>query len=124
MLKVELDRAGGIALLEPGGELSARDFVLAAEAIDPYIEQHGRLNGVIIHTKRFPGWDSFSALLGHLRFIREHHARIARVALVTDSRIGNFAQRVARHFVAAEVETFPYNEFASARNWVESEKSE
>ena len=40
MLKVNLDRSTGIAILEPVGELTASDFSAAAETIDPYIRRN------------------------------------------------------------------------------------
>ena len=63
MLNLEIDDINGLAILTPDGPLSAEDFVHVASVIDPYIEADGRLNGLIIATKSFPGWDSFAALL-------------------------------------------------------------
>ena len=76
MLNVSLDRLEGIAVLEPQGELTQEDFVAASDKIDPYIEKHGELNGLLISTESFPGWNSFGALISHLRFIKDHHQDI------------------------------------------------
>jgi len=84
MLSVQVDEAKGVAILEPEGALSKDDFARAAKAIDPHI--------------------SFGALASHLKFVRGHHRKIRRVAPCTDSAIGKVAPRVARHFVAAELE--------------------
>ncbi len=117
MLTVTLDEAKGIALLEPNGPLSRQDFESAANCIDPYLEKHGQLNGLVIHTKSFPGWDSFAALTTHLKFVKEHHQKISRVAFVTNSRVGGFAEAVASHFVNAVIKGFSYHEFEDARAW-------
>ena len=69
MLTVNLNEKEGIAILEPDGDLSEKDFQSAARIIDPFIEKSGKLNGIIIHVKSFPRWDSFSALITHLKFI-------------------------------------------------------
>ena len=106
MLSVKIDEVNGVAMLEPNGPLSKNDFESAAQVIDPYITKTGRLNGLIIHTQSFPGWDSFAALSSHLRFVKEHHKKISRIALVTDSAIGNLAEPVASHFVNAEIKLF------------------
>lgn len=98
MLKVELDEMNGVAILEPDDRLSERDFVSAARIIDPYIESTGELKGLIIHVQSFPGWDSFSLLIAHLKFVREHHEKVSRVAFVTDSPIAGFAEHIASHF--------------------------
>lgn len=88
MLTVNLDEIDGIAILEPDGELSETDFISASKIIDPYIEKSGKLNGLIIHVKSFPGWDSFSALLTHLSFVKDHHKKVAYIAFVTESPLG------------------------------------
>ena len=118
MLSVEIDKDNGIAILEPDGPLSKDDFVHAAKIIDPYIEKTGQFNGLLIHTKSFPGWESFAALCSHLKFVQEHHKKVSRVALSTDSGIGNFAEAIASHFVNAEIKLFPYQELEQAKNWV------
>ncbi|MDQ6965997.1 MAG: STAS/SEC14 domain-containing protein [Mariprofundaceae bacterium] len=120
MLSVEIDKENGIALLEPAGPLSKDDFESAAKIIDPYIEDAGQLNGLIIHTKTFPGWDSFAALSSHLIFVKEHHRRISRVAFSTDSIVGNVAEILASHFVNAEIKLFSYQELEQAKMWAGS----
>ena len=118
MLAVTIDEENGIAILEPEGQLSKIDFESAANIIDPYIEEPGQLNGLIIHTKKFPGWDSFAALVSHLEFVKEHHKKILRVAFATDSLVGRFAESVAGHFVNAEIKLFSYQELEQARSWI------
>lgn len=121
MLTVNLNETEGIAILEPDGELSEKDFKSAARTIDPYLEKSGKLNGIIIHVKSFPGWDSFSALITHLKFIKEHHKKVSRVAFATDSPIGGFAEHVASHFVNAEIRSFSFSELETAKEWILSD---
>ena len=118
MLSVEIDEVNGLAILEPDGALSKGDFELAGKIIDPYIEKTGQLRGLIIHTKSFPGWDSFAALSSHLRFVKDHHRKISRVAISTDSVVGNFAEAIASHFINAEIKLFSYQELEQAKDWV------
>jgi hypothetical protein len=120
MLTTTLDEAHHLAILEPAGPLSKADFDSAVSIIDPYLEKTGRLDGLIIHTKSFPGWDSFAALCAHLRFVKHHHQRIARLAVVTDSPMGTFAEAVARHFVSADVKVFPFHDMEAAKGWIRS----
>ena len=120
MLSVTIDEANGIAILEPDGPLSKNDFESAARIIDPYIEENGQLNGLIIHTESFPGWDSFAALSSHLKFVKDHHKNISRVGFSTDSAVGNFAESIASHFVNAEIKLFSYQELEQAKDWVAS----
>lgn len=118
MLSTRVDDDRGIAYMEPDGPLSEIDFEQAARVVNPYIEQHGTLAGVIIHTQWFPGWESFAAMCSHLRFVKAHHRQIGRVALVTDSRLGRLVEPIADHFVAAEIEVFSYDEMGTAADWI------
>lgn len=118
MLSVEIDEVNGLAILEPDGPLTKGDFESAAKVIDPYIENTDQFNGIIIHTEFFPGWDSFAALASHLRFVKEHHKKISRVAISTNSVIGNFSEAVASHFMNAEIKLFSYQELEQAKDWI------
>ena len=118
MLTVSIDEIDGIVILEPDGELSKTDFISASKTIDPYIEKSGKLNGIIIHVKSFPGWDSFSALLTHLSFVKDHHKKVAHVAFVTDSPLGKLAENVANHFISAQIKSYPFSEIKTAREWI------
>ncbi len=118
MLTVTIDAVKGIAMLSPNGPLSDQDFVKATATIDAYLEKTGLLKGLVINAKSFPGWDSFAALSSHLKFVKEHHKKVSRIAFATDSVAGNFAETVASHFVNAEIKVFPYQELKQAVDWV------
>ena len=118
MIDIKLDKNEGITVLEPHGRLSEDDFKLVALIIDPYIEKEGRINGIILYSKDFPGWDSFGGFLKHIKFIKGHHKKLARVAIVTDSKLINAGEHIVQHFVSAEVEKFPFNQLEEAEKWV------
>ncbi|MDG2222097.1 MAG: STAS/SEC14 domain-containing protein [Rubripirellula sp.] len=119
MLDVQLLEDESMVILQPDGELSESDFAAAAERIDPFIERTGGLRGILIHVESFPGWDSFAAMTTHLQFIKEHHKQVAKIALVTDSPIGAFAETVVGHFICAEVKHFPFADVADAKRWIQ-----
>src|SRR5262245_38596579 len=120
MLQHELMRERGILAIEPKGPLEASDFGALAAAVDPYIEQHGDLKGLLVDAPSFPGWDDFAALVSHVRFVRDHHRRIRRIAVVSDSTFLTVAPKIASHFVSAEVRTFDAADRAAALAWLES----
>ena len=70
MLNTILDSQTKIVTLQPHGALKKEDFDNAVKIIDPFIEMHGKLNGVIIYTETFPGWEDFAAFNRHLVFIK------------------------------------------------------
>lgn len=117
-LSFELIEAKGVVILEPRGELEAADFERLSEEIDPYIEKAGGLNGLMVVAEHFPGWDDFAALSSHIRFVREHHSKIRRVAIVTADRLVSALPRMASRFFAAEVRAFPIAGRDEALLWV------
>lgn len=121
MLDIIMDEDKGIAVLSPNDALEKEDFQVAAQRVDDYLEKHGELNGMIISSRRFPGWKSFGALLTHLRFIREHHREVKKVAIVTDSAIGEFGEHVTAHFVSAEVRHFDFDDYKDAERWIQED---
>ena len=118
MLEHTLDTEHSILYLRPKSALRQDDFEHLAKTVDPYIEKSGNLAGLIIDAPKFPGWDSLGAMAAHIRFVRDHHKRIRKIALVTDSTMGNVAQSLASHFVSAEIRHFSSGELEAARLWI------
>ena len=122
MLNYELNRAESILIIEPAGPLESRDFERLVEEVDPYIAENGKLDGLMIYAKSFPGWDSFAAFLSHMKFVRNHHQKIKKIAAVTDSSFLSIMPQVANHFVQAEVRHFDYDDKDAALNWLQADK--
>ena len=120
MIDHTLDREHRVLTVRPHGPLDAADFTELAATADPFIAEVGGLNGLVIEAPQFPGWDSLGAMAAHFRFVRDHHRHIRRLALVTDSPLGNVAEHLARHFVSAEIRHFPATETEAARGWITS----
>jgi len=118
MIEASLDRDKGILHAKPSGPLEAADFDRLAALADPYIAKKGALTGLMIEAKEFPGWKNLAGMIRHFRFVRNHHRKIRRVALVTDARLGRVAERLARHFVAAQVKRFPADHAGEAKRWI------
>ena len=118
MITFEILEADAVVVVKPSGPLSEGDFQGLAEGVDQYLESHDGLSGLMIQGQEFPGWENFSGLVQHIKFVRNHHEKIQRVALVTDSHIATAAISFANHFVSAEVRHFPFEESESALDWV------
>lgn len=118
MIEYSLDAADSILYLRPKSALAADDFVKLARAVDSHIEATGDLAGVIIEAPAFPGWDSLGALVTHFRLVRDHHRHVRKVAVLTDSALVKVIERLASHFVSAEIRRFPPGETEAAKQWV------
>ena len=76
----------GILVLKPHAPLSKEDFAGVSAAVDAYLSDHAKLHGVLIHSKGFPGWENFGGFNAHMHFVRDHHKKVERVALVDGQR--------------------------------------
>ncbi len=122
MLNYELQQDEGILVLHPEGRLEAADFISITSQVDDYLAEHGKLKGVLIHTKSFPGWKNFAALLAHLKFLKAHIQRIEKVAVVADGALADIMPDIANHFVPAEVRHFDFASEDAAWLWLKTFK--
>jgi len=118
VLNTILDKTTKIVILQPHGALKKEDFDNAVKVIDPFIKENGKLRGIIIYTESFPGWKDYAAFNRHLVFIKNHHKEIKKLALVTNSIVGDFGELVSSHFVEAVVKSFAYNKLEDAKDWI------
>jgi len=107
----------GVIVVEVTQALRARDFDELAITADSWIEAHGQLQGLVIHARRFPGWENLGGLIRHIRFIRDHHRKIRRIALAADGDLATIGPRIGEHFVQAEVKSFSYDALDAAIAW-------
>ncbi len=118
MIQHEMHHNKGVLIVKPLEPLAAEDFAVIARDADGYIESHGALNGLMICAKKFPGYKNAQGLWSHLRFVREHHRKIKKVAFVSDSRFYEIASRVVSRCVQPQVKHFGYKHEDSAMNWI------
>ena len=118
MIDHSFDAAQGVLHLRPKAALTKEDFAQITKTVDPHIEKAGKLAGIIIEIAAFPGWDSIGAMAAHLRFVRDHHKKVQKIAVVTDAKLGAVAERLASHFVAATIKHFPAGQADAARKWL------
>jgi hypothetical protein len=118
MIHYEFLQDDSILVVTPDGPLTSSDFERLAMEVDPFIEEKNKINGLMIYVESFPGWNDFAALVSHLKFVKNHHQSIGRVAAVTDSGFLSILPRVANHFVSAEVRHFDYQDKEGALNWL------
>jgi hypothetical protein len=107
----------GVVVVEVTEPLRAQDFDALAATADSWLATHDELAGIVLHARAFPGWENLGGLLRHVRFVRDHHRTVRRVALATDGLLADLAPRLADHFVAADIRHFGHDELDEAIAW-------
>ena len=120
MLDYSIMKPEGILVLKPNAPLRKEDFDGLGAAVDAYLSDHAGLRGVLIRAKEFPGWENFGGFTAHMRFVRDHHKQIERVAIVTDSPLGGIAEVLGKLFLSAEVLYFRFSYSSKSLTWLES----
>ena len=108
----------GVLVLSPNAPLQQEDFATLGATVDAYLAKHEKLHGVLIHSKRFPGWEDISGFTAHLHFVREHRDKVECIALVSDSVIAGVAESLAKFFTPAEFRRFNFSEYDIALRWL------
>ncbi len=119
MMDINLDEKTGVVHIQPHAALTEADFSQLTTLIDAYIQQQGLLKGVIIETKEFPGWEDIKAFIAHVKFIKSHHKKVQKIALVTNSKLADIARTCIAPFIVPEIKHFPYGQVELANLWIE-----
>ena len=118
MIDYQLLEDRAVLVVRPVSALAAADFLMLAAKVEPFVRVRGGLRGILIDGEAFAGWQNLDGLVAHLRFVREHHRNVARVAILTDGQALSLAPRIAQHLLSAEVRGFRLSQRAGALNWL------
>jgi len=123
MIHVDLNPESGIAVVHPVKMtgLTENDFTRLTALVDQYLKDHKALRGLVIVAESFPGWEDFDAFVSHMTFVRDHHKKIQKVALVSDSPVLSAAPHLVDHFLRAKVRHFGPGELEAAKTWAGTE---
>jgi len=120
LIHFELLRDRSILIIAPDGPLEKAGFEQLAHEVDPVIASNGRLAGVMVYARSFPGWRSFEAFVSHLKFVRDHHRQIERIAAVSDGGVLKAMARIAGYFVHPKIKHFDFKDKDQALAWLET----
>lgn len=117
MIRTEWLRDDEVIAIKPEGAIDESDFDVVGAVIDPAIQRHGRLEGLMIDARGFEGWDDARSLLAHLRFVNAHQPRVARIACVGDQWWLS-EMPMLEPFVGTPIRHFQTKDEALARAWL------
>ncbi|HTI48118.1 MAG TPA: STAS/SEC14 domain-containing protein [Casimicrobiaceae bacterium] len=123
MLAYHLNPETGIVELRPRGPLEAQDFTSLWLTMKSYIEDHGRLRGLLLELDRFPGFDDWDAIAAQIRFVRRNLPKVDRIALLTDNPWLEPLPDVLRLLTPLEVKRFPLERRGDAFAWIVSQRA-
>ncbi|MCA9506987.1 MAG: STAS/SEC14 domain-containing protein [Myxococcales bacterium] len=116
-LEHHLDYNKKILLVSISGPLRADSFDILSQTVDPWLQEGNQLNGIVIHAHKFPGWENLGALFRHIKFIKNHHKKVHRIAICADGAMSSLVPNIAKHFVKAQVKHFESKELEQAKKW-------
>jgi len=123
LLAYHLNPETGIVELRPRGPLEAQDFTSLWLTMKSYIEDHGRLRGLLLELDRFPGFDDWDAIAAQIRFVRRNLPKVDRIALLTDNPWLEPLPDVLRLLTPLEVKRFPLERRGDAFAWIVSQRA-
>ena len=120
MLQIDLLPARNVLFITPEGALDKSDFERLAKELNTIITSDGKLTGLMICLRSFPGWRNFGSFLSHLNFVVGHHRKIERVAVLTHSKFLMTLPRLAGYFLQPTIRSFRFQERDRALAWLQT----
>jgi len=118
-LQASLDDVKGVMYFKPLGKITSEDFEYLGMLMDSYTERKRDLKGLVIDASSFEGYESFDAFITHFKFVRGHQKHVKKLAILTDSDLIVFSEKLGSIFVHAEVKKFKVADKDKAFEWVE-----
>jgi hypothetical protein len=88
------------------------------EAItDRKIREHGNIR-IFANAAEFKGWEDISSIQEHIVFVKEHHNKIEKIALIIGRVWQQWLADIVSIFVHPQVKIFYNNEQNEAKFWV------
>ncbi len=116
---IEFDNSPGsnVVCVKIKDQLHAEDFGAVAPKADQLIGEHGKIR-VLLDLTDFHGWADVSAARTHFSFIKDHHHKVERIAIIAGKQWQHWIAAVVGTFVAAEEKCFDEAEADEARSWI------
>jgi len=117
-VNIDYEANRGVLAVEPVGALDKGDFEMLAAQIDSLKRRGLELNGLLIRSRKFPGYERVSDTLAHAQFVMEHGKDVGKVALCTDTPFAPVLAAFGRTFAGASVKRFPFDGRDEAEQWL------
>src|SRR3974390_923830 len=116
MIKTEIISGTILRIVAPR-KLYAEDFQQITPDIDSFISQHGKIR-LLIDVSSFHGWNDAAALLKHIQFVKDHHRKVERIAVVGARSWQHWVIGVVRMIVHPEGRACGGSQQSEAMGWI------
>ena len=116
MIKTETISSNALRVTAPE-KLKADDFRQITPQIDSLISQHGKIR-LLIDASGFNGWENIAAFENHAGFIKNHHQKIERIAVIATHDWQHWVIGAVRMFVHPEVRAYDKSHESEALQWI------
>jgi hypothetical protein len=116
MIKTEILGPNVLKIVAPE-RLKADDFREVAPTVDSMIERHGQIR-LLVDASRLQGWNDIAAFETHAKFVRDHQAKVERIAAIAPHEWQHWLVGAVRVFVHPEIKAFGAGEEGEAVRWL------
>jgi SpoIIAA-like len=116
VIKIETISANTLRITAPE-KLKSDDFRQIAPQIDSLISQHGKIR-LLLDASGFNGWENIAAFKKHAGFIKSHHQKIERIAVIAAHDWQHWVIGAVRMFLHPEVRAYDKIHESEALQWI------
>ncbi len=116
MIKTEVIAPDALKIVIPE-RLKADDFRQIAPQVESIIWRHGKIR-LLIDASLMGGWEDIAAFESHAMFVRDHQAKVERIAVIAPHEWQHWLIGAVRVFVHPEVRAFDGSQGGEALQWL------
>jgi SpoIIAA-like len=116
MIKIESISANALKITLPE-KMKSEDIHEIAPQIDVLIRERGQIR-LLIDASGFSGWENVATFESHATFIKSHHQKVERIAVIVAHDWQHWLIGAVRIFVHPEVRAFDKSQEGEALQWI------
>ncbi len=116
MIQTEIISSNVLKIIAPE-KLRADDFHKIAPQIDSIVNQHGKIR-LLIDASEFNGWENIAAFENHAEFVKNHHQKVERIAVIAIHDWQRWLIGAVRIFLHPEVRAYDKGHESEAQKWI------
>jgi hypothetical protein len=116
MIKTEVISTNALKLTVPA-KLKSEDVSEIGPQIDALISKHEQIR-LLIDASGFNGWNNITTFETHAKFIKSHHQKVERIAVIVAHDWQHWLIGAVRIFVHPEVRAYDQSHESEALQWI------